>query len=189
VLSCFEQRGRRVTIEDEHWIGKIHEGDEYVDIIFDSSNGLAPVREEWFAHARQKTVLGVSVPTVSPTELIWSKAFVQSRDRYDGADIVHLILKQCDQINWRRLLTHMNAQWEVLLAHILNFRWIYPSERNRVPDWLLRELLGRLEQQLGNQAPQTRICRGRILSNADYEHAPEWGFTFAETKGERQGER
>ena len=70
---------------------------------------------------------------IAPTELIWSKAFVQLRHRYDGGDIVHLILKQHDRIDWRRLLGYMDLHWEVLLVHLLNFRWAYPSERDHVP--------------------------------------------------------
>src|SRR6266516_6811386 len=63
--------------------------------------------------------------------------------RYDGADIAHLILKQHAQIDWRRLLGYMDLHWEVLLVHLLNFRWAYPSERANVPRWLMDELIVR----------------------------------------------
>jgi len=48
----------------------------------------------------------------------------------------------------------MDLHWEVLLVHLLNFRWAYPSERNRVPLWLMHELLDRLEQQLDLPPPR-----------------------------------
>jgi hypothetical protein len=96
---------------------------------------------------------------------------------YDGADIVHLILKQHERIDWRRLLGYMDLHWEVLLVHLLNFRWAYPSEREHVPRWLMDELLGRLERQLDLPSPRVKICRGRMLSRIDYESAvKEWGF-------------
>jgi hypothetical protein len=38
------------------------------------------------------------------------------RHRYDGADIVHVIIKQHDRIDWRRLLGYMDLHWEVLSA-------------------------------------------------------------------------
>ena len=39
------------------------------------------------------------------------------------------------------------------------------------------ELLGRLERQLDLPAPRVKICRGRMLSEIDYEAAvEEWGF-------------
>ena len=72
--------------------------------------------------------------------MIWSKAFIQLRHRYDGADIAHLILKQHAQIDWRRLLGYVDLHWEVLLVHLLNFRWAYPSERDCVPRWLMGTL-------------------------------------------------
>src|SRR6266702_2912537 len=70
-------------------------------------------------------------------------ALLKLLHRYDGADIAHLILKQHAQIDWRRLLGYMDLHWEVLLVHLLNFRWAYPSERENVPRWLMDELIVR----------------------------------------------
>jgi hypothetical protein len=65
----------------------------------------------------------------------------------------------------------------VLLVHLLNFRWAYPSERDRVPRWLMDELTGRLERQLDLPPPHVKICRGRMFSEIDYAAAvKEWGF-------------
>ncbi len=90
------------------------------------------------------------------------------RHRYDGADVVHIILKLHDQIDWHRLLAYMELHWEVLLMHLLNFRWIYPSERDRVPRWLMDELLDRLQRQLDLPPSQMKVCRGRMFSRTDY---------------------
>ena len=65
----------------------------------------------------------------------------------------------------------------MLLVHLLNFRWAYPSEREQVPRWLMDELLDRLEQQLDLPPPRGKTCQGRMLSPIDYEWAvKEWGF-------------
>jgi hypothetical protein len=183
VLGELQQRGYDVVIQDERWIGKVRNGAHFVDLIFSSATGMVPVQEEWFAHARRTETLGAPVCILSPTELIWSKVFIQNRHRFDGADVVHVILKQHDAIDWRRLLAHMDAHWEILLSHLLNFRWIYPSERNCIPRWLMDELLARLKQQLELPAPQTQICRGRMLSQSDYRHAVE-EWSFADLGGE-----
>ncbi len=106
-------------------------------------------------------------------------------ERYDGADIAHLILKQHDQIDWRRLLAYMELHWEVLLAHLLNFRWAYPSERDCVPRWLMDELVARLKTQFELPSPRVKICRGRLFSQVDYEPAvEEWGFVDADEDSE-----
>ena len=69
--------------------------------------------------------------------------------------------------DWRRLLGYMDLHWEVLLVHLLNFRWAYPSERENVPRWLMDELIVRLKQQLDLPSSRWKICRGRIFSERD----------------------
>lgn len=185
ILGHFQSRGYAIQIEDERWLAKVHQGNDFFDLIFASSNGTVPVTEQWLTHAREAEVLGVPVRLVGPTELVWSKVFIQVRDRYDGADVAHLFLKQHREIDWARLLAYMDLHWEVLLVHLLNFRWIYPSERNHVPRWLMDELLDRLKQQLDLPAPQTKVCRGRMLSRSDYEAAVrEWGFADISGNGD-----
>ena len=44
-----------------------------------------------------------------------------------------MILKCHDEIDWKQLLGHMELYWEVLLIALLNFRFVYPSERQVVP--------------------------------------------------------
>jgi hypothetical protein len=166
-----------VIIEDERWIAKLIQAERFVDVIFGSANGQVPVTAEWFENAVQAEILRIPVLILSPTELIWSKVFIRDRCRYDGADIVHTILTQHDRIDWDRLLSHMDAHWEILLSQLLEYRWAYPSERHRVPDWLLHELIRRIGLQLNLPQPVRRVCRGRILSRLDYRHAiDEWGF-------------
>jgi hypothetical protein len=108
-------------------------------------------------HEIEVNVLGV-------TELIWSKVWIQYRERYDGADVAHLILKNSDSIDWERLLSYMEQYWEVLLIHILNFRFIYPTEREKIPRWLLDELLSRLHHQIALPTPRIKVCRGTVAN-------------------------
>ena len=41
----------------------------------------------------------------------------------------------------------MELYWEVLLINVLNFRFVYPTERDLIPRWLYDELLERLKAQ------------------------------------------
>jgi hypothetical protein len=185
ILHHFQSLGYAVEVEDERWLGKVYKGEHFFDVIFASSNGTMPVNEHWFEDARQIELFGSTVRIVGPTELIWSKAFIQLRHRYDGADVVHVLLKQSDAIDWRRLLDYMELHWEVLLIHLLNFRWIYPTERNRIPAWLLTELIDRLSHQRALPPPEMKVCRGRMLSRIDYAIAVEqWGFADVGGEGE-----
>jgi hypothetical protein len=185
ILAHFKQLGYTTEIEDDRWLGKVFKGTHFFDVIFASSNGTMPVGDPWFEHARQIEMFGSAVLIVGPTELVWSKCFIQLRHRYDGADVAHTILKAHDQIDWRRLLAYMEVHWEVLLVHLLNFRWIYPTERDRVPAWLLDELLDRVANQRELPAPQMKVCRGRMFSRIDYEiDVKEWGFADVGGEGE-----
>jgi hypothetical protein len=189
ILGHFKEAGYAIEIEDERWIGKVRHGALFFDVIYASSNGTMPVNDAWFDEARQVEVLGTLVRIVAPTELIWSKAFIQLRHRYDGPDVAHVILAKHDEIDWHRLLSYMEVNWEVLLMHLLNFRWIYPSERDHVPRWLMDELLERLRLQLELPPPQMKVCRGRMFSRVDYQiDVQEWGFADVGGEGEMRRE-
>ncbi len=185
ILAHFKAQGYEIEVEDDRWLGKVRRGEHFFDVIFAGSNGTMPIGDQWFENARQMDFNGHKVRIIAPTELIWSKCFVQLRHRYDGADVAHVILRAPDLIDWHRLLGHMEVHWEVLLIHLLNFRWIYPTERDKVPDWLMDELLDRLAAQRQLPLPQMKICRGRMFSRIDFEiDVKEWGFADVGGEGE-----
>ncbi|MEB3044911.1 hypothetical protein [Rhizobium mulingense] len=189
ILGHFKSKGYTVEVEDERWLGKVLKGNHFFDVIFASSNGTMPVGDDWFDDARRVEMCGHTVRIVGPTELVWSKCFVQLRHRYDGADVAHVILKAHDAIDWRKLLAYLEVHWEVLLIHVLNFRWIYPTERDKIPRWLLEELLDRLKAQQELPLPQMKICRGRMYSRIDFEiDVKEWGFADVGGEGELRGD-
>ena len=189
ILALFKERGCAIAVEDERWLGKVFHGKHFFDVIFGSSNGAMPIGEAWFEHSRNVELFGVTVRIVGPTELVLSKAFIQQRHRYDGADIAHVLLKARDQIDWARLLGYLETYWEVLLMHLLNFRWIYPTERDAIPAWLLDELMDRLAKQRQLPPPQMKVCRGRMFSSIDYDiDVKEWGFADVGGEGEWRSE-
>jgi len=184
ILSFFKGRGHRIEMEDERWIGKVWCGDNFFDVIFNISSASIPITDEWFQEVYEAEVYGTNVRVTPPTQFILSKLFLQTRYRYDGADIVHVILIKHDEIDWRWLLSNMELYWEVLLINILNFRFVYPTERECIPRWLFDELLGRLQAQAEMPAARMRICRGRLFSPRDYIiDIAEWGFADVVGKG------
>lgn len=177
ILEAGSAAGFDVEILDERWIAKLKRQEHFVDVIFGSINVIAPVNDQWFSASHTGTVLGVQVRVLPPTELVWSKSFLQDRHRYDGSDVAHLLLIKGQEIDWQRLLGYFNQYWEVLLIHLLNFRFIYPSERDRIPRWLLDELLERLRRQLDLPKPTHKTCRGHLFSPNDYLiDIREWGY-------------
>jgi hypothetical protein len=145
-----------------------------VDLIFGSGNGLTRVDEDWFRHSRRGEVLGVQVPLIPAEEMLWSKAFIMERERYDGADVAHTIQANAERIDWRKLVQRFGPNWRVLLAHLTLFGFIYPGERHRVPEWVMQELAARLAAE--TRQPPTEdlhICAGTLLSREQYLHDVE----------------
>jgi hypothetical protein len=57
------------------------------------------------------------------------------------------------------------------------FGFVYPGERDKVPAWVMNELMGRLQRELAKSAPKTRITRGTIISRQQYLiDVEEWGY-------------
>ena len=172
--------GIETTLPFPHWLAKAVDGDRFVDIIYGSGNGAAPVDDAWFRYSRPDGVYGVPVRIVPPEEMIWTKAYVMERERYDGADVIHLIRQRAHELDWRRLVARFADHWQVLLAHLVLFGFAYPSERGLVPSAVMRELGRRLDRTIEAPPPDDRICRGTLLSRAQYLVAvDEWGFTDA----------
>ncbi len=174
-LGGLSRAGFRVERTDELWLAKGYAEDgEYVDIIFSSGNGVAEVDDLWLARARPAEVLGVPTRLAPPEEMIWSKSYVMERERYDGADVQHLVRACADLLDWPLLLSRMRDHAEVLLAHLLLFRFSYPGEREKVPAWVLEELVA-----LSRRPPrpsERALCRGTLLSAKQYQVDLEGGL-------------
>ena len=102
-----------------------------------------------------------------PEEMIWSKAMIMERERYDGADVAHLFRHCSGLLNWERLVRRFGGNWRVLLSHLILFGFIYPGERALIPAAVMRELLNRLLAELDvprratARCARARCCRAR----------------------------
>lgn len=175
--SDFEEAARVITRADPtfkveltypHWLGKIWAGEVFIDLIFNSGNGVTEVDEDWFTHAADGEVLGRPVKLSPIEEQIWSKAFIMERERHDGADVAHLLHACARQIDWPRLLQRFGPHWRVLMSHLVLFGFIYPAERDELPAWVMTELLQRLNQEIRQPPPDDKLCAGTLLSREQY---------------------
>lgn len=182
VLRAFEKAGFETELTFPHWLGKAFSRGDTVDIIFSSGNGCARVDEEWFRHGIDEELLGMRVRLVPVEEMIWSKAFVMERERYDGADIAHLLRARAAGLDWPRLVRRFGPHWRVLLSHLVLFGFIYPSHRREIPESVMRLLLDQLAREDRRPAPAGKepICRGTLLSRAQYlVDIERWGYRDA----------
>ncbi len=182
-IEAGQRAGYKSWIKSPHWLGKIVHAEYFIDIIFSSGNGACPVDDGWFEHAPTSSILGAKVGLTPIEEMIWSKAFIMERHRYDGADIAHLIRVMEGRLDWDRLIWRFGDAWPVLLSHLMLFRYIYPENASDVPG----EVLARLIVRMGEEKPaghrQQPGCRGTLLSYLEYlPDVRAWGYRDARLK-------
>jgi hypothetical protein len=100
-----------------------------IDLIFRAGNGLCDVEDSWFERAQDDELLGLHVKLCAPEEMIWMKAYIMERERFDGADIAHILQSFAEKLDWPHLVHRFGPDWRVLLSHLVLFGYIYPSER------------------------------------------------------------
>jgi predicted nucleotidyltransferase len=174
VAALMVREGWRTELTYPHWLAKVYAGEDFIDLIFNSGNGVTPVDGRWFHDNPQADVLGVPVRVANMEDSLLSKAFIMERERYDGADIAHLLQVNAERLDWPSLLDRFGTNWRVLLAHLTLFGFIYPGERHRIPAWVMNDLLARLAAE-SRQPPvqDPHICAGTLLSREQYLHDVE----------------
>ena len=180
VLDVLTRTGFKTEIAFSHWLAKAFNGDRFIDIIFNSGNGIVPVDDEWFAHAVDEEVLGVPVKLCPAEEMILSKSLIMERERFDGADVAHLLRHCSGMIDWERLVRRFGPYWRVLLSHLVLFGFVYPGERALIPASVVRDLVNRLVAELDVPTRDSKVCQGTLLSRAQYlVDVDEWGYEDA----------
>ncbi len=168
ISQALARSGYSTELTYPHWLGKVRCNGNIIDLIFSSGNGIANVDDAWFEHSTAATILGVSTRLCPPEEMIWSKAYIMEKERFDGADIAHLILACGENMDWRRLLARFEPHWRLLLSHLTLFGFIYPTHRDVVPGWLMEELVDRLKDDTRDPLPTENVCGGTLLSREQY---------------------
>lgn len=177
------QAGYHTDLKFPHWLGKIYKDDAFIDLIFSGGNGEAAVDDEWFEHSVEGKIFGVPIRLVAPEEMIWSKSYVMERERYDGGDVMHLLLRTGRRLHWQRLLRRFGDHWRLLLMQIVKFGFVYPSERYRIPREITEELLRRFTTEMNDRSLPEKVCFGTLTSRAQYlVDVREWGFLDARRK-------
>lgn len=178
VLKFFAERGYETELHDVRWLAKIFKGEYFIDLIFDTVNNICRVDDSWFEFASEGEFAGINVKFLSAEELIWCKSYVWNRERFDGADVNHVILRHGKHIDWKRLLHRLDRDWHLLLAEIVLFQFVYPTDfPDIIPQWLFEELITRAQDQYVLPPAAVRVCRGPIIDNTQYSvDIKEWNY-------------
>lgn len=175
-LTHLEQHGFRCEVLDPVWLSKAHRGDYFVDLISGMSNGVIMVDESWMKRTQPAIVVEVRTRIISPEDLIASKLFVTRRERFDGADIAHIIYRTRGSLEWQRILDLAGEHWEMLLWALLLFRYVYPAHSNYVPASLWQDLLSRYSELL-QQPDRNAPFRGSLVDENMFSiDIKDWGL-------------
>jgi hypothetical protein len=116
VFPYLRERGFDCAVCDPVWLAKARKGEFFVDMITGMSNGVIVVEDSWIERASPAMVHQVRTRVLAPEELVASKIFVAKRERFDGADIAHVIYGTYGSFDWERELQLVGEQWEMLVV-------------------------------------------------------------------------
>jgi hypothetical protein len=175
-LAALSYAGFKTEICDPVWLCKAHRGDYFVDLITGMSNAVLTVHRDWIDRACNAEILGVPVKVLAAEELIASKLFVTRRERFDGADIVHVIHGTAGKLDWARLLHLIGKHWMVLLWALVLYQYVYPAQSEFVPRAIWTDLLSRLRNQLEHPDP-CAVFHGSLIDDKMFAiDVEEWGM-------------
>jgi hypothetical protein len=176
-LEAFKAAGYETEVRDRLWLAKVHRPPLLLDLLFAVRHTTSlRVGPAWFASCRQAKLLGVPTCLLAVEELIASKIYLASRDRFDGADIAHLILVREGQIDWRHVVELLGGDEEILLWHLLFFEIVYPGHADYLPVDLMERAFGRMRRDRERRRG-SRNFRGMLLDPQMFAvDRDEWGY-------------
>src|SRR5262249_20658021 len=147
----------------------------FVDLITGMSNAVIRVDQSWIDRGTPIELVGVPARVAAPEELVASKLFVTRRERFDGADIAHVVYAAGHGMDWSRLLHLAGKDWEMLLWSLVLFHYIYPMSK-AVPMTIWDELLAKFRADIDNPDINAAFRGSLIDENMFAIDVNEWGL-------------
>jgi len=179
-LENLAQLGFRCETPDPVWLSKAHRGEYFVDLISGMSNAVIVVDDSWMQRTLPAVVAGVPSRIISVEDLLASKLFVVRRERFDGADIAHIIYRTQGRLNWDRVLDLAGEHWEMVLWALMLFRYVYPAQTHYVPPSLWQDLLSRYMHAIQHPNPEARFRGSLVDDNMFSIDMKDWGLPDVE---------
>jgi hypothetical protein len=174
-LEGLRRAGFNAWIEDPIWLAKVSRGGYLVDLITGMGNAGLFVEQTWLARSIPDSIFGVACSVLRAEELIASKLFVTRRERFDGADIVHLLRKCGANLDWDRLLQILHPHWELLYWSLVLFAYVYPAHTSLVPERIWSGLTQRFTNHISHPQKDDPF-RGSLIDPYMFAiDVNEWG--------------
>ncbi len=177
-LAVLGQDGYETRVMAPHWLANSTKGGYIVDLIHGFGGWRAQVDQGWFDHSVPGELHGVPVRITPLEEMTWMKAYVAHRERYDGADVAHLLRAGRGRFDWQRFVSLFEECWELLLYYLTLFHFVYPSDRDVIPDWVFDTLYARLKgRRSGVEAELEKVTRGPLIDRFSFlPDVDRWGY-------------
>ncbi|HLG50325.1 MAG TPA: hypothetical protein VKY56_01675 [Chloroflexota bacterium] len=167
-LVALAVAGYTIEIPALHWLAHARRGAFYIDLIFGFGGWRAAIDDRWYARGIPAIILGQPARVCSVEDLIWIKAYVAHRERFDGADILHLINARHRTIDWDYLVDRFGPCWPLLLFYVYLYRFVYPSDHADIPPRIIQSLLDRWHSLRDQPPADPRECRGPLLDRYSF---------------------
>jgi Nucleotidyl transferase of unknown function (DUF2204) len=175
-LGHLREHGFECEICDPVWLAKAHRDEFFVDLITGMSNAVITVDSSWIELAHPALIVDIPSRVLAPEELLASKLFVTRRERFDGADIAHIIYGTKGRLDWDRVLRHAGEHWEILFWALILFHFVYPAHSDYVPLTLWQDLLSRFASEIKHADPKAPF-RGSLVDEVMFAiDLQEWGL-------------
>ena len=175
-LSLLKEAGFQCETCDPVWLFKAHRDGFFVDLITGMSNAAIVVEDSWIERSKPATIHGVPTRVLAAEELLVSKLFVTRRERFDGADIAHVIYGMRGMLDWQRILQLAGENWEMLFWALVLFRFSYPAQTQFVPAEVWAELIRRFDDAVSKPDPTAKF-RGSLIDDKMFAiDVNEWGL-------------
>lgn len=173
--KALQQAGFKTFIRDPVWLAKAYKGQYFVDLITALGNAVLVVDEEWIKRAVPEEVFGIPCGVLGVEEMIASKIFVSRRERFDGADVAHLLRAQSRSLDWDRLVRLLGSHSELLLWSLAFYAYVYPARVNDIPQRIWDRMLSDFRKRI--EAPGTNEpFRGTLIDpNMFSIDVKDWG--------------
>jgi hypothetical protein len=174
-FARLEHAGFATCVEDPVWLAKARRGENFVDLITGVGNASLVIDSTWIDRGLHEIVLGVPCRVLGPEECIASKCFVAFRERFDGADIVHLVKACGRRLDWQRVFDLLGEHWELLYWSLILYAYVYPAHTDVVPEPVWRELMQRFGDLL-RHPDKSAPFRGSLVDPRMFAiDVNEWG--------------
>jgi hypothetical protein len=175
-MQALKESGFETEVRDPVWLAKAHRNDFYVDLITGMSNAVITVDHTWIERGSPSEIVGIPARVLAAEELIASKLFVTFRERFDGADIVHVIHGTKGNLDWSRIMQLVGDHWQVLLWVMMLFHYIYPAHTHYIPRAIWDDLLTRFRTEIDNPDSNAHFRGSLIDENMFAIDVHEWGM-------------